>query len=344
MRLQVEACRPKGWRKACSTSYCPASSGVRQVSDRKTMADNINAPFFSSSFPAVWPVCVERMHTFVNSIGTTPRQSSSRGESPFNRCPIFIYRPAQRYEVEWFAEERLQQGGLFSLRVPRKPGCHPLIVFLAACSEPANSSQELHEAWVEAGYALVVVSPEGHTSPLREGRPEVVDGEYVHVVRDLLDHLRERDGAPFDRIDFEAVVIAGATISADAARRLADACNSIDPLGTRADFPDLLVIADADTRQFSDNDFAGASPGHGLVIAVPGGGSQGGIIRHDFHPLPAPGDGTRASVPVIPARTAIRHLSLGFLDAAVKRDQTAIEWLECDAGRWLEPVGDLHYG
>jgi hypothetical protein len=308
------------------------------------MVDNINAPFVSSSFHAAWPVCVARMPRFVKSIYAVLRQSSSAGESPFSRCPIFIYRPAQRYDIQSFAQEQLRQGVSFSLSLPRKPGRHPLIVYLQARSEPAIFNQELHRFWVEAGYALVVVSHEGDTSPLQEGHPKEIDGEYVRVVRDLLDHLRERDGAPFDRIDFGTVVIAGTAIGADVARRLADACNSVDPLSTHADFPDLLVIADADTRQLSDDDFAGALPGHGLVIAVQGGDGQGGMIRHDFHPQPAQGDGTRAAVPLIPTRAVIRHLSLGFLDAAVKRDQTAIEWLECDAGRWLEPAGDLHFG
>jgi hypothetical protein len=306
------------------------------------MADNINAPFFSSSFHALWLVCVERMHMFVKSIGITPRQSSSRGESPFSRCPIFIYRPAQRYDVESFAEERLKQGVSFSLSVPRKPGCYPLIVCLQARSEVAISSQELHRAWVEAGYALVVVSPEATTSFHQSRCPEVVEGEYARMIRNLIGQLRERDGAPFDRIDFETVVIAGTAISADLARALAGACNSDDPLRPHAHFPYLLVIADVHTRQLSEDILAGASLCHDLVIAVPGGEGQGGMIRHDFHPLPAPGDGTCAYVPVIPSRTAIRHLSLGFLDGAVKRDSTAIEWLERDAGRWLEPVGDLH--
>jgi hypothetical protein len=39
----------------------------------------------------------------------------------------------------------------------------------------------------------------------------------------------------------------------------------------------------------------------------------------------------------------MRHLSLGFLDAIVKKDPVAIEWLEHDAGRWLESVGKLQY-
>lgn len=344
MRLQAAARRPIGWRTEHSTGCCQASSGVRQVSDRKTMADNINSPFFSSSFQAIWLVCVGRMHMFVKSIGAAPRQLSSGGESPFSRCPIFVYRPAQRYDVECFAEERLKQGVSFSVSVPRKPGRYPLIVCLQACSEPANLSQALYRAWVEAGYALVVVSHGGWTSPPQRRHPEVVDSEYVAVIRDLLCHLRKRDGSPFDRIDFETVVIAGSVIGAGAARALADACNSGAPLSSPANFPDLLVIADAHTRQVSEAVLVGASPCRDLVIAVPDRGGKGGIIRHDRHPLPAQGDGTRASVPAISPQAAIRHLSLGFLDAAVKRDQTAIEWLECDAGRWLEPVGELHHG
>jgi hypothetical protein len=74
------------------------------------MADNINAQIFFSSVHTVWLVCVERMHMFVKSIGAAPWQLSSWVESPFRRCPIFIYRPAQRHDVESFAEERLEQG------------------------------------------------------------------------------------------------------------------------------------------------------------------------------------------------------------------------------------------
>ena len=308
------------------------------------MAHNIKAPFLFSSFQAALPAYVAHLQRFVKFVGDAPWKLFCNEESPFSRCPIFIYRPARRYDVQSFAQARLQQGVSYSLSVPRTPGRHPLIVYLTARSEPANFSQELHRAWVEAGYALVVVSPESHTSPLQAGHPDVIDGEYVRLIRSLLEQLRERDGAPFDRNDFQTVVIAGAAISANDARMLSAACNCIDPLGNDADFPDLLLIADEDTRQFSGSDLAGASPGHGLVIAVPGGNGHRGMIRHDFHPLSAPGERTHAADLMIPKRAAIRHLSLGFLDATVKRDQTAIEWLKCDAGRWLEPVGDLHYG
>jgi hypothetical protein len=218
-----------------------------------------------------------------------------------------------------------------------------LIVCLQARSEPVVFSRELHRAWVEAGYALVVLH-EGGTSPFQERRPEVVESEYAGMIRGLLGHLRERNGAPFDRIDFETVVIAGTGISTNTAQMLADACNSGDSFSSHVHFPDLLVIAGADTCQLPDEIPAGASLCHDLVIAVAGEDGQGGIIRHDRHPLPAQRDGTSASAPQISPQAVIRHLSLGFLDAAVKRDQTAIEWLACDAGRWLEPVGDLYYG
>lgn len=344
MRLQATARRPMGWWKAYSMGCCLANSGVRQVSDRKTMADNINAPLFSSSFHAAWLACVESMHLFKKSIGAALWQLSSGGESPFRRCPIFIYWPARRHDVESFAEERLKQGVTFSLSVPGKTGRHPLIVYLQSRSAPAIFSRELHRAWVEAGYALVAVSHDCGTSPLQERRPEVVDSDYGRLIRGLLGHLRQRNGAPFDRIDFETVVIAGAAISTNAARMLADACNSGDPSSSHAHFPDLLVIAGADTRRLPTDIPAGASPCHDLVIAVPGGDGEGGIVRHNRHPLPAQCDGTGAGAPPISHQAVITHLSLGFLDATVKRDQTAIEWLACDAGRWLEPVGDLYYG
>ncbi|KXB29603.1 hypothetical protein AT959_16815 [Dechloromonas denitrificans] len=38
---------------------------------------------------------------------------------------------------------------------------------------------------------------------------------------------------------------------------------------------------------------------------------------------------------------AIQRLSVAFLDAQLKQDPIAREWLARDAGRWLEPVGEL---
>ncbi|WP_153130054.1 hypothetical protein [Dechloromonas hortensis] len=38
---------------------------------------------------------------------------------------------------------------------------------------------------------------------------------------------------------------------------------------------------------------------------------------------------------------AIQRLSVVFLDAPLKQDPIAGEWLARDAERWLEPVGEL---
>ena len=38
---------------------------------------------------------------------------------------------------------------------------------------------------------------------------------------------------------------------------------------------------------------------------------------------------------------AIQRLSVAFLDAQLKNDPIAAEWLTRDAARWLTPVGEL---
>jgi hypothetical protein len=305
------------------------------------MSDNINVPYFSAKRPTILPGRLARIRQFVTNISSTLRQLSCGGESPFRRYPIFAYRSAQLYDVESFVQDGLKQGISITVSVPRRPGRYPLIVWLKTQLVLAKFCDELHRGWVEAGYAVVVVSLGNCTSQSPEKCSAAADSGDVAVIRDLLCHLQERDEFPFDRIDFETAVFGGTAVGADSARTLADACGGSDSLLPRMGFPNRLVIADGYAQELSEDGLAEISPSNDLIIALPGGGKEG-VIRLDFHPFSASGGETGSPLPAISHQVAARHLSLGFLDWAVKRDTTAIEWLERDAGRWLEPVGDLH--
>jgi len=82
----------------------------------------------------------------------------------------------------------------------------------------------------------------------------------------------------------------------------------------------------------------GGGPGGGGMPAGGGRGGPGGGMGG------AAGMGGMSAFPVANSARqviAIQRLSVAFLDAQLKKDPIAEEWLARDAGRWLEPVGEL---
>lgn len=306
------------------------------------MAHYINPLFLTGNCNAKLLECAAGIRQFVRDIGFASRQWLAGIKPTFSRFPIFVYRPAQRFAVEPYALDGLKDGLSFSVSVPRKPGRYPLIVWLKGKSARATICHELELNWVEAGYALIVISQASCPASFPERAAQVVDDAFVRAVRDLICHLRERDEPLLDRINFDRVVVGGLAIGANKAQTLANACASGNPPFPTLNSPTLLVIESAGDRQNSEDVDAGTSTFQNLVIALPGGGNEG-IIRFNFHPLEGKGDGAGATDFLVPHSVAVSHLSLGYLDCAVKGDSTALEWLERDAGRWLEPMGDLYF-
>ena len=91
---------------------------------------------------------------------------------------------------------------------------------------------------------------------------------------------------------------------------------------------------------------SGGGPGGGGGMPPGGGrgGSGGGLGGGPGGPGGRPGAGGLSAYPVASSARqviAIQRLSVAFLDAQLKKDPIAVEWLARDAGRWLEPVGEL---
>ncbi|KAB2923509.1 MAG: alpha/beta hydrolase [Dechloromonas sp.] len=75
----------------------------------------------------------------------------------------------------------------------------------------------------------------------------------------------------------------------------------------------------------------------------PGGGAGGGMPPAGRRGPPGGSGGMAGSPDAGAARQAIaiQRLSVAFLDAQLKKDPVAVEWLTRDAARWLAPVGEL---
>lgn len=85
-------------------------------------------------------------------------------------------------------------------------------------------------------------------------------------------------------------------------------------------------------------------PAMGGRRGMPPGGGRGGFSGRGGGPDGPPGSGGMSAFTVASSARqviALQRLSVAFLDAQLKNDPIALEWLERDAGRWLEPVGEL---
>ena len=79
----------------------------------------------------------------------------------------------------------------------------------------------------------------------------------------------------------------------------------------------------------------GAGAGGGMGAGMPGDGKMGRGGRPGGEGPAGGGDRLR---PVI----AVQAVSTAFLDATLRQDSIAGEWLARNGVRWVEPVGSLH--
>ncbi|HEX8988976.1 MAG TPA: hypothetical protein VF816_13540 [Rhodocyclaceae bacterium] len=197
-----------------------------------------------------------------------------------------------------------------ALMVPARPGLAPLVVYLPATGETRSAGQALRSAWAKSGYAVLSLQP----------LPVEALGKVLAAVTERA-HLHE---APFDRIDLARVGLAGLELGADAALAatgalplpvaavisLNEAVGTAGAADTAVGLPLLSVSADAATR----------------IRRVAAGGDRYLLTLADTGASP-----TAAAIEV----ATVQAVTTAFLDAHVKRDSAAREWLAKDAPRWL---------
>ena len=167
--------------------------------------------------------------------------------------------------------------------------------------------------------------------------------EYVPMVRRLLTALGNRGTAPFASINLKNPVFVGCGSGADIARALADAHRADIRPASEKGLPQVLILLDPHAGKFAEGRDGKVSSCEGHAIFVLKVGDQEKILQFSIYPLTNQEICPSSPALKISYADAMRHLSLGFLDAIVKKDPVAIEWLEHDAGRWLESVGKLQY-
>ena len=271
-------------------------------------------------------------------------------ETELSRYPIYVYRSAQRYGVERYAEDLALGNQIVSFNIsmpagmPRTTACYPVIVYLPASAESAESPDfgaDLRKFWVEAGYAVIEVSQVRRVSfPQRRARAYAGD-EHVSLIRDLLGYLSTQEGSRFARINFGMPVFAGRGAGAHKARALADSYGTATCPASQVEMPQMLFISAPRPDDLLDEEDGGKALGDDLAIFIPKLGDRSSRLRYISDPLRGQDAGQRSSAQNIPYDLATQHLSTGFLDAFVKKDPEAVEWLERDAARWLEPVGEF---
>ncbi|MGA9394096.1 MAG: hypothetical protein WCA83_10765 [Azonexus sp.] len=274
---------------------------------------------------------------------------TSGEEPPLGRNPLFVYRSSRRHGIELVTEiwPSIDPVASFNLSVavsvPQESGCYPLIVYLPPPTELAAFAHELRLSWVKAGYAVVMAAQEQPMSS-PQGKPAAnIDDEYVCRIHGLLGHLEKRQAPPFDRINFKTTVFAGYGSGAHTARALANVFSSETCSTLQTGSLQRLMIHEPHASKLAIANDSAALPSGDLAIFIPKEGDRGITLRYASYAQLDKTPGRRCSDSNISHITATRHLSLGFLDANVKMDPTAIEWLERDAGRWLEPVGKLQH-
>lgn len=307
----------------------------------------IYTSYSSDSYLLLLFVIVAGAATFHILANATRPQWLPRQEPPLGRYPIYSYRSSQRHGAETLTEIWPGNDAVaffkvsITVNLPREAGSYPLIVYLPAPTELAACADQRYQSWVEAGYVVAVVSQARYASSPDEKPAANFDDKQVLRISELLSHLEMQDAPPFDRIDFKTTVFAGCGASVGTARALADACSSGIGTASQTGSLQILVIQAPHTGEIAKvRERAVASCGD-LAIFVPQKGGKESTLRYASYALPDTSSSRRSSAPEIAHTAVTQHLSLGFLDATVKNDATAIEWLERDAGRWLEPVGEL---
>ena len=327
-----------------------------------------------------------------------------------------------------------------ALTMPSTAGAFPLVIYFPALGESRLAGDAWRTAWAQAGYAVVscqllsddasVWSSErartgDFTRLARERYAGQVVAERLAALRTLMHELSRLHGngmAPFERLDFSRVAVAGYDIGAYTAMVLAGeqirgpsvpglpfAINAAIALSPHADFsgasfterysdirvPVLSVTGDRDVDALglvtspsvrkapfqhmpSGNKYlvvlsgvthrtlaggkhgaesAGVgTPGDPGLVAEPShdggrGGARrkgGGMNRPPVEANAGERQGSQVSdvqaLPIVQAMrvAAIQGLTTAFLDAYVKSDPIAREWLARDAVRWIKDAGELH--
>ena len=211
-----------------------------------------------------------------------------------------------------------------TLDLPQAQGSKPLIVYLPDRDGSVGGQRHLEKSWAAAGYAVIALSQIRPSEQRSEETSADICDDLVFTIRQLLTGLGRRDRTQFDRIKFAEPVFVGCGSGAYTASALADF------------YDDGADMAALQTGAVIKPQSRFRHPG---IFAIQVGGQQ--------HRLVLSGDslndqalGNSLSSPEI--ADAIEHLSLAFLDAVVKEDPVAIEWLERDAERLLEPLGIRH--
>jgi len=150
------------------------------------------------------------------------------------------YHSRYKYETEsvtdfWFSPS---DEVAVSLTLPRVSGRFPLIVYLPGLGESANDGLLWRQSWAEAGYAVLALQPLAVAQAWSSQQAR--NGEFADIVRDQfasaalasratavrfgLDEagrLATQGTAPYGRIDFSNIVIAGYDLGAQTLQYLA---------------------------------------------------------------------------------------------------------------------------
>lgn len=312
------------------------------------MHDYVIYPFFSTDpYLLLLLIVTAGAVTFHILAYVTRPQWLATQEPPLGRYPVHLYRSSQQYGTDTFAkiwsgnDSVTSASAPVTVSVPQQYGNYPLIVYLPAPTELAAVTHERYRPWVEAGYAVVVVSQACYAAFSKGEAAANADDKRVLGIRELLKHLAMQDAPPFDRIDFKTPVFVGCGSVVGTARALANAYNNGIGAAAQKGAPQTLIIKAPHRGNFAEvRDDAGAT-GHDMLIFAPANGGKEGTLCYSSYPHAGTNVHRASAGPEIAHTTVTQHLSLGFLDAVVKNDPTAVEWLERDAGRWLEPVGEL---
>jgi len=313
------------------------------------MSPHIPFPTGSSEAYGLLPILAALTAIFVLFTWVRLRQLTASERPATNPLAIYVYRPAQQHSVETFAVDSFCGEPVapfdtsITIAVPREPGNYPLIVYLQDQHESIASGQEWQKYWAEAGYAVMVLRNKLPATVLDEELSAKLRNEYVPMVRRLLTALGNRGTAPFASINLKNPVFVGCGSGADIARALADAHRADIRPASEKGLPQVLILLDPHAGKFAEGRDGKVSSCEGHAIFVLKVGDQEKILQFSIYPLTNQEICPSSPALEIPYADAMRHLSLGFLDAIVKKDPVAIEWLEHDAGRWLESVGKLQY-
>lgn len=175
---------------------------------------------------------------------SSPRKQPSPDDPELRRYAERAYQPELRHRIEsysdsWLSQDVAAPGDIpVSLSLPGEPGRYPLVVYLPGLGESVEAGKQWRAAWVEAGYAVLIMQPErfgamalqgryakgaDFTSLAKENYAAPALAERLRAVQSVMEELArriEQQQAPYDRIDPRNWVLAGYDLGAQTVQAL----------------------------------------------------------------------------------------------------------------------------